>query len=91
MTTLAQADMFFFISSIGFIIIGILLVILIALGIRIAFSLLRTLEKVESSVDKIGDVTLDLLDDVRGNPFFRMLFHSKKKHRTHIHKGQLEK
>lgn len=85
MPTIMQSEIFFFISSIGFVIIGILTVILIVICLKITSSFLRILERIESSLDRIGDVTMDLIDDMRDNVFFRLLFRPGKKGHRHTH------
>ena len=82
MTTLAQADIFFFISSIGFVILGIVLATLMVFTIIAIRSFIRILDRIESSLDTIGDTTLDLIEDLQSNVFFRMLFHPKKRSRS---------
>ncbi len=77
-----HSEIFFFISSIGFIILGILLAILLVYFIRALRSLTAILEKIESSVETIGDTTMELIDDMRDNVFFKMLFPAKKKPRN---------
>ena len=79
MTPFMQSELFFFIASIGFVIIGIAIFILVVYSIKVARSLLRIVERIESSMDDIGDATVELIEDLRNNIFFRMLFHAKKK------------
>ncbi len=79
MNSLMQSDIFFFVSSIGFIVIALLSIFLILACIRALSSLIKILEKIESSLDSIGDATMDLIEDMRSNIFFRMFFHPKKK------------
>ncbi len=83
MTSLIQADIFFFISSIAFVILGILAVIVLVYVIKVLHSFMRILERVEESMDSIGDATMELIDEMRDNMFFRMLFPAKKKPRIH--------
>lgn len=79
MTSLAQSDIFFFISSIFFVVFAIGGVILLVFCIRAVSSVNSILEKIDSNVDTIGDATKDLIDDLRHNVIFRMLFGPKKK------------
>ena len=85
-----QSEIFFFISSIGFIIIGILGIILLILCIRMVSSFMRILERVELSMDSIGDVTMELIDDMRDSFFFKMFFRSRRKHPGREIKEKLE-
>ena len=79
METLAQSQIFFLISSIGFIIIGFLVVILLLYLIRATTSFSRIMEKVEKDIDNIGDTTKEMLEDVRDSAVFGFLFRKKKK------------
>ncbi len=76
-----HSDIFFFISSVGFIVLGILLTIVLIYLIRVTRSFMHILEKIEASVETIGDTTMELIDDMRDNVFFKMLFPAKKKQR----------
>ena len=76
-----NSDIFFFISSIGFIILGILAAILLVYLIRAVRSFVHISEKIESSIETIGDTTMELIDDMRDNVFFKMLFPAKKNKR----------
>lgn len=86
MTNLIQADIFFFVSTIGFIVIGIFLIILIILSIKTISSFLRILDRIENSLDTIGDTTRELLDDLRENVFFKMLFRPKRRSKNKLDK-----
>ena len=79
MTPFMQSEIFFFIASIGFVMVGVVIFILVIYAIKVARSLLRIVERIESSMDDIGDATIELIEDLRNNVFFRMLFHTKKK------------
>ncbi len=80
-TVSMNSDIFFFISSIGFIILGILAAILLVYLIRAVRSFVNISEKIESSMETIGDATMELIDDLRDNIFFKMIFPAKKKQR----------
>ncbi|MFA6602159.1 MAG: hypothetical protein WCT02_04895 [Candidatus Paceibacterota bacterium] len=86
MTAIAQSQIFFFISSIGFIVLGILGTVLVVLLIKAAYSFLRILTRIESSLDSIGDATKDLIEELRDNVFFRMIFRPGRKSRTRLPK-----
>lgn len=79
MTSIAQSEIFFFISSIGFVILGILVAIILALSIKALNSFTRILTKIEDSLDTIGDTTMELIEDLQSNVFFRILFNPKRK------------
>jgi hypothetical protein len=64
-------------------------IVLIILCIKAVRSFIRILEKVESSMNSIGDATMELIEDMRDNIFFRMFFHPKKKHHVREIKEKL--
>lgn len=79
MDALEQSQVFFFISSIGFVILGILAVILLYYFIRATKTFSRIMENVEKDVDHIGDTTKEMLEDVRDSAIFGFLFRKRKK------------
>ena len=85
-----QSEIFFFISSIGFIIIGILGIILLILCVRAVCSFMRILQRIESSMDRVGDATMELIEDMRNSFFFKMFFRPRRKHLERETKDKLE-
>ena len=81
MDTLMQSQVFFFISSIGFVLLWALLAMFLFYLIRFMASSSRIMEKLEKDVDGISDATHDMLDEIRDSMVFRFLFGKKKKHR----------
>lgn len=79
MVNLIHADIFFFVSTIGFIVIGILLAVLIFKIIQIVNTFSRILTKVESSINTIGDATKEVIEEMRDSFIFKLLFKSRKK------------
>ena len=49
--------------------------------IRATNTLSRILEQVEKDVNNIGDITKEMLEDIRDNPIFNFLFGKKRKSR----------
>ncbi|MFA6524334.1 MAG: DUF948 domain-containing protein [Candidatus Paceibacterota bacterium] len=80
MNTLLQSQIFFFISSIGFVLLWILVVIFLFYLIRATNTFYRIMDKLEKNVDKISDTTKDLLEEVRDSTMFSFLFGKKRKH-----------
>lgn len=70
---------FFLISSVGFVILSILLAIFLFHLIRGMNTFNRIMEKMEKDIDKIGDTTKDIIEDVRDSVIFNFLFRKKKK------------
>jgi len=81
MDTLIESQVFFFISSIGFIILGILAVIVLIFVIQALRSFSRILKKAEKDIDSIGDTTKEMLADIQDSSVFRFMFRSKRKHK----------
>jgi hypothetical protein len=79
MNNLLNSEIFFFISSIGFVVLFILLAILIFYLIRATRIFNSLMGKVEDDIDKIGDTTKELLEDVRDSTIFNFFFKKKKK------------
>jgi uncharacterized protein YoxC len=74
-----SSEVFFVISSLGFVILWIFVSILVFYAIRATKSFFRILEKIEHDVDKIGDTTKEMLEDVRDSAVFNFLFRKKKR------------
>ncbi|MDB5259433.1 MAG: hypothetical protein JWO73_641 [Candidatus Taylorbacteria bacterium] len=68
-----QSQIFFFISSLGFIVLAVLIGVAISYGIKAMRSFTKLIDKIEMNVDSIGDTTQDLIDDVRSSAVFRLL------------------
>ncbi len=79
MENLVHADIFFFISSIGFIILGILSIILMVRIITITRSFSRIIKKVEKDIETIGDTTKEMIEEMHDSSLFRLLFNGRKK------------
>jgi hypothetical protein len=75
----AQSQVFFFISSIGFVILWIAVVITLLYLIRAINIFSRILTKLEKDIENIGDTTEELLEDMRDSAIFRFFFRGKKK------------
>lgn len=79
MNGILESQVFFFISSLGFIVLWILAVIFLVYLNRATKTLSRIMEKAEKDIDNLGDVTKELLEDVRESAVFGFLFRKKKK------------
>src|SRR3989338_2065234 len=77
MDTYEQTQIFFFISSVGFIILGILSAIFLIYLIRTMNTFSRIMDKMEKNLDEISDEAKDLIEDVRESMIFRFLFGKK--------------
>jgi uncharacterized protein YoxC len=79
MDTSSQSQVFFFISSVGFVFLWILAAIFLYYLIRATSALSRITEKFEKDINNIGDTTRELLDDMKDNIIFKFLFGKKRK------------
>jgi len=79
MSTLLQSQVFFIISSVGFVLLWILAGVFLFYLIRVTKTFSRIMNKVEKDVDKIGDTTKEMLEEVKDSTVFHFLFHKKKK------------
>lgn len=80
--TLIHADIFFFISSIGFTIVTIALLIGLFYIIRVVRSVDRITTKIEEGIDTVGDDAKNLISDLRDSVVFRMIFGGRKRKMT---------
>jgi len=79
MNTLANSEIFFFISSIGFVVLFGFVSILIFYLVKATRSFTHLMEKIGDNVDTVGDAGRDLIDDMRNSTAFRLLFKPRKK------------
>lgn len=81
MDTFSQSEVFFFISSVGFVFLWILAAIFLFYLIRVAGSFSRIMDKMERDINNIGDTTKEIFLEMKDNPIFRFFFSRKKKSR----------
>ena len=79
MNIVAQSEIFFIVSSVGFVMLWILMAIFLVYLIRITRDFSRIIKKVEKDIDKINDTTKDILLDVQESTLFRFIFGKKRK------------
>ena len=79
MNSIAHADTFFLISSIGFIVIFILIVIALIYLIVIFKSINRISRKIEKDIDSIGDTAKDFVMQLWESRIFSWIFGKTKK------------
>ena len=79
MDTILQSQVFFFISSIGFIILWALLAVFLYYLIRAMNTFSRVMDKIEGGVNTIGDTTKEMLGEIKNSLIFNFLFKKKKK------------
>ena len=76
-----QIDIFFLISSIGFVTLWILVAIFLVYLIRAMHTFSRILDQIEKGINSIGDTTKDMLEDMKDSAVFRFIFGKKRKGR----------
>jgi hypothetical protein len=81
MNIITQSDVFFFISSVGFVSLWVLLAIFLIYLIKISRKFSRIIDKVEQDIGDISDTTKDMFLDIRESAFFNFLFGAKKRGR----------
>ena len=80
MGALEQSQIFFFISSIGFVVLWGLLAVLLVYLIKATQTVSRIMDKVEKDIHTIGDTTKEMVEEMRDSLVFRFLFGKKKRH-----------
>lgn len=81
MDSLQQSQIFFFISSVSFVVLWFFVAIFLFYLIRATNTFSRVMDKIEKDIDDIGDVTKETLEEVKNSIIFHFLFKKKKKRR----------
>ncbi len=79
MTTLAHADMFFFISTICFVLLTICGVVLLVYVIGIVRSIKKASDAIGTSLADMSTETKAFIKDIRESMVYRMFFGSSRK------------
>lgn len=82
MNSIAHADTFFFIASIGFIVTFLLIVIALLYVISLFKSINRISKKIEKDIDNIGDTAKEFVMQLWDSTIFSWIFGKKKKAKT---------
>lgn len=82
MNTFSNADIFFFISSVGFVFLWILVGILLIYLIRITRTFSRIMDRLEGDINKLSDATKEVILEIRESSFFNFLFGKKKRRKN---------
>jgi Na+-transporting methylmalonyl-CoA/oxaloacetate decarboxylase gamma subunit len=78
MDTQAQSEVFFLISSIGFVLLWILGAVFLFYLIRAMRTIDRVVERAEKEVDTISDATKEMIEDIKDSTIFNFLFKKKR-------------
>ncbi len=76
MTT--NADIFFMISSVGFVVLFIMVALLLYYLIKAVRAWKELTEKIEKNVESVGFAGMELIEDMRDSAAFRFLFRPKR-------------
>lgn len=82
MNTLAHADTFFFVATIGFIIIFAFLAVALIYLIMLFKSIHRISIKVEKDIDNIGDTAKEFIMQLWDSTVFSWIFGKKRKRKN---------
>jgi hypothetical protein len=81
MNGLLASQVFFIISSVGFVILWIFVAILLFYLIRITHTFSAIMDKIEDNVNRIGDTTKEMLGELRDSILFNFFLRKKRKNR----------
>ena len=79
MNEIMKSEWFFFISSTGFIVVGLLLSIIMIYIIRALHAFTSLLEKMEAEVQNLGTTAQELLEDFQDSFIYRMIFKPRRR------------
>jgi hypothetical protein len=79
MNPATNSEIFFYVSSIGFVLLWVLTAVLLFYAIRATRAFGRIMESVEEDIDSLGDTTKEMLDDVRESAIFNFIFRKRKR------------
>ena len=79
MDVISQSQVFFFISSVGFVVLWIFTAVFLFCLIRATNTFSRIMDKIEKNIDSVGDTTKEMLEDMRQSVIFNFFFRKKKK------------
>ncbi len=83
METLIQSEVFFFISSVGFVVLFILCAVVFFYVIKSFRTWDRILNKLEDNIGDMSDTAKDMLEDVRESTIFNFIVGRKKHTKKH--------
>ena len=82
MNTIAQSEVFFIISSVGFVTLWILAAIFLVYLIRIMHTLSGIIDKIDRGIDNIDDTIKETILDIKDSAIFRFIFGKKRRSRS---------
>lgn len=82
MSTIAQSEVFFVISSVGFVMLWILVAVFLVYLIRIMHTLSGIMDKIDKGIDNIDDTIKETILDIKDSAVFRFIFGKKRRSRN---------
>lgn len=79
MNSLVHADIFFFISSIGFILLFVLAIVALVYVVGILAGIKRIASRLEHSIDHMSDEAKEFFADIQDSVVYRLIFRKKRK------------
>jgi hypothetical protein len=81
MNGIPEVQVFFIISSVGFVALWVFVAVLLYYLIKITRIFHRIIEKAESDINKVGDVTREMFEDMKDSAAWNLIFRRKKSRR----------
>jgi uncharacterized protein YqhQ len=78
METLTQSEIFFFISSVSFVVLWVLVAILLFYLIRAVKIFYRIIDRVEGDISKVGDITREMLEEMKDSAVWGFISRRKR-------------
>ena len=72
--TLIQTQVFFFISSIGFIVLWILALFFMYYLIRSMYIFSKIMQKIDKDIEQVGEISSEMISDIRDSSVFNFFF-----------------
>ena len=79
MNIATQSSIFFFISSIGFVLLWILIAICLYYSIKILRHIKKLIDLLEKNIDSLNEDAKDLIFDIQESVLFRLCFPKKRR------------
>jgi hypothetical protein len=81
MNGIQEVEAFFIISSVGFVILWSLAAVLLYYLIRVTKAFSRIINQVEGDINKVGDITREMFEDMKESVVWNFIFRRKKRDR----------
>jgi hypothetical protein len=76
---MTNSEVFFLISSVGFVVLWILVAIFLVYLIRGMKTLSRIIDNSEKDIEKMGDISREMLEEIHHSSIFHFLFGKKRR------------